>query len=121
MQHHLLKDVPHQDETGKVLKDELLEARQLLVFTTTTVKTFQHLNDTSLYYSETSAFQDVIVIYSDSFFITPMQIKTVTVFYVDKNIKDMATHFGYFPHDFQRLGHKHEQIYSFLIYLAGFW
>lgn len=29
-QHHLLKDVFHQDETRKVLKDQLLETRKLL-------------------------------------------------------------------------------------------
>lgn len=29
-QHHLFKDIFHQDETGKVFKDQLLEARKLL-------------------------------------------------------------------------------------------
>lgn len=30
VQHHLLKDVLHQDETRKVLEDQLLKTRQLL-------------------------------------------------------------------------------------------
>lgn len=42
VQHHLLKDVLHQDEAGEILKDQFLEARQLLVFTTATKhRTFQ--------------------------------------------------------------------------------
>jgi len=30
LQHHLLEQVLHQQETGKVLEDQLFEARQLL-------------------------------------------------------------------------------------------
>lgn len=30
LQHHLLKHVLHQDELGEVLKDQLLEAREVL-------------------------------------------------------------------------------------------
>lgn len=30
LKHHLLKDVLHQDETGEIFKDQLLESRKVL-------------------------------------------------------------------------------------------
>lgn len=56
LQDHFLKDVLHQDEPRKILKDQLLKARQLLEFTVMVqiiiiITTRKHSNMISLFFS----------------------------------------------------------------------